>query len=237
MKDDIRSLMDLQAIDLQMQSLDRQIVLGHGDIEQRKAKIEARKSAIADYTERLAVGEKRKRTLEAEVEDESVRIKDRQTKLMNIQTNREYQSLLKEVEDGKNANKQREEELLLILEQGEATRRKIEEESNLCAAEEKLLVEEAEKVALTVSELSKQREEIEKSREGKAKKVNANYLRKYEMLRERRDGLAVTGVTNGVCRGCNMNIPPQLFNDLLRDDKILACPTCNRMMYHQPASE
>lgn len=237
MKDDIRSLMDLQAIDLQMQALDRQIVLGHGDIEQRTAKIEARKNAIAEYTEKLAAGEKRKRQLDAEVEDELVRIKDRQTKLMNVQTNREYQSLLKEVEDGKLANKQREDELLLILDQSESLKKKTEEESNLVTAEETLLVEEREKVAQTVGELSRQKEEIEKSREGKAKKVNASYLRKYEMLRERRDGLAVTPVTNGVCRGCNMNIPPQLFNDLLRDDKILSCPTCNRIMFHQPASE
>lgn len=237
MKDDIRSLMDLQAIDLQMQALDRQIVLGHGDIEQRTAKIEARKNAIAEYTEKLAAGEKRKRQLDAEVEDELARIKDRQTKLMNVQTNREYQSLLKEVEDGKLANKQREDELLLILETSESLKKKLDEESNLVTAEEKLLVEESEKVAQTVGELNRQKEEIEKSREGKAKKVNASFLRKYEMLRERRDGLAVTGVTNGVCRGCNMNIPPQLFNDLLRDDKILSCPTCNRIMYHQPPSE
>jgi predicted nucleic acid-binding Zn-ribbon protein len=75
------------------------------------------------------------------------------------------------------------------------------------------------------------------ARERLAKKVDAKYLTRYEMLRNKRNGLAVTGVTRGVCRGCNMNIPPQMFNQLLREQELLTCPTCNRMMYHLPDVE
>jgi predicted nucleic acid-binding Zn-ribbon protein len=31
-----------------------------------------------------------------------------------------------------------------------------------------------------------------------------------------------------------MNLPPQQFNLLLRGDKILECPSCQRLLYHQP---
>ena len=55
--------------------------------------------------------------------------------------------------------------------------------------------------------------------------------------KEPKYGLAVTGVTRGVCRGCNMNIPPQMFNQLLKEEELLSCPTCNRMMYHLPEVE
>ena len=45
---------------------------------------------------------------------------------------------------------------------------------------------------------------------------------------------AIVPVINGVCQGCFMSIPPQQFNDILRGDKLLNCPTCQRILYHQP---
>jgi len=38
-------------------------------------------------------------------------------------------------------------------------------------------------------------------------------------------------VRNGTCQGCNMNIPPQLYNQLQRGDTIELCGTCNRIIY------
>ena len=67
-----------------------------------------------------------------------------------------------------------------------------------------------------------------------ATKINTPVLRKYDMLRERRNGKAIVPVTKGVCQGCFMSIPPQQFNDILRGDKMLNCPTCQRILYHQP---
>ena len=37
--------------------------------------------------------------------------------------------------------------------------------------------------------------------------------------------------SNGTCQGCNMNIPPQLYNILQRGDAIELCPNCNRIIY------
>ncbi len=237
MKQEIKILMDLQAIDLEISKRDEKMAVGFADLESRKETIEKRTESIQSFNERLETAEAKRRELEAQVEDETVRIKDRQTKLMNVQTNREYQSLLKEIEDGKNANKQREEETVLHMEEAESITKKLEELNNLTGAEEKLLAEETEKIDKANATLSKQKEKIVKKRDTKAKKVGAAFLRKYELLREKRNGLAVAGVTNGVCLGCNMNIPPQLFNNLLREEELLSCPTCNRMMYHLPAED
>ena len=237
MKDDIQSLMDLQAIDLDVQKIEEKMAVGYGALEAKKNEIESNRESITDYQEQLEIGEKRRRELEALVEDEQERIKDRQTKLMNIQTNREYQSILKEIEDTKLSNKQREEELILLLEQSESIQSKINELTDSCNASEEKLNEETVSVEKASSKLGTAMRKIEKSRTAQAKKVNGKYLKRYEMLRERRNGLAVAGVTKGVCLGCNMNIPPQMFNELLKEKEILSCPTCNRMMYHRPIEE
>ena len=237
MKEAIKNLMDLQVIDLEVQKIDEQMADGHGELLTKGRQIEQGHAAITDYKEQFELGEKRRRELEATIADESDRIKDRQTKLMSIQTNREYQSILKEIEDTKVANSQREEELTLLMEQSELIQKKIEEYTNRCAEQEAQLEADSQRVAEESARLEAEKEQITRTREAQAQRVDSRYLARYEMLRSKRNGLAVTGVTRGVCRGCNMNIPPQMFNQLLKEQDLLTCPTCNRMMYHQPELE
>jgi predicted nucleic acid-binding Zn-ribbon protein len=44
-------------------------------------------------------------------------------------------------------------------------------------------------------------------------------------------GMAVVPVEQAVCMGCHMNIPAQLYNELLRYDELRFCPHCNRIIY------
>lgn len=233
MKEVIANLTDLQSIDREIQELDKEMAEGLGDLDGRRGAIEMNRASIVDFVESLETGEKRSRELEALIEDDGVKLKDRQTKLMSVQTNREYQSILKEIEDTKQQCKQREDEQVLLLEQTESIKKKIEELTTLCENEEASLLEEEEKVAARSKKLESQKTKIQKSRDKQAKLVDRKYLGRYERLREKRNGMAVAAVTNGVCSGCNMNIPPQLFNNLLRENELLSCPTCNRMMYFQ----
>jgi predicted nucleic acid-binding Zn-ribbon protein len=51
------------------------------------------------------------------------------------------------------------------------------------------------------------------------------------MLISRRGGTAVVNVKNGVCLGCFMNIPPQLFIEVTKNNRLILCPSCNRIFY------
>lgn len=234
MKENILQLKELQDIDLKIGRLDKEISEGSAALARRQAGIAARRSGIQDLEERITASGQRLREIEAELADELARLKDRQAKLMNVQTNREYQSLLKETEDIKRANRQREEEVVQLMEQVEALKARITEESNVCETEEKLLAEEAERTERETAQLVAEKVEIVKARESKAGSVPPQLLKKYTTIREKRNGLAVVAVSNNVCHGCFMNIPSQLYNELMREDKLLSCPTCHRIMFHQP---
>lgn len=237
MKENLVHLKELQTIDLKVSQLDAQLAASAAELAQRQAKIaehEARAKALEEKIESL---EQRRRELENEVENDVARIRDRQGKLMNVQTNREYQSLLKETDDAKKANKQREEEAMQLMEQIEACKAKAEEENNLRSADESLLAEATAEAERQTGELNTAKATILKERDTKAKAVTAAMLKKYDMLRERRNGIAVVEVVQGVCRGCHMNIPPQLFNELRKEESLLSCPTCNRIMFYQPDAE
>lgn len=233
LRESIRNLMELQAIDLQVRKLDDEITLSNLELDKRKAKIDAEQKAIAELEQRAEACDKRRRELEASIEDEYANVKDRQAKMMNVQTNREYQSLLKEIEDGKETNRQREDEAVLLAEEIESIRKKLAESRNLCSGEETLLQEETARVENLAAQINVEKQKIVLSRAEKTQKVANNILNRYELLRQKRNGLAIVGVVNGVCQGCNMNIPPQMFNNLLKQQELLSCPICNRMMFHQ----
>ncbi|CAD7771580.1 C4-type zinc ribbon domain protein [Candidatus Methanoperedenaceae archaeon GB37] len=50
-------------------------------------------------------------------------------------------------------------------------------------------------------------------------------------IRKRRNGRAVVSVNDAVCEGCHMHIPPQNYNELLKCDKLMTCPSCQRIIY------
>ncbi len=237
MKKEIQSLMELQVVDLEISKLEKEMATGTADLEKQRETIDARNKAIAEYSSKLEVIEQRRREIEAENEDGAVMIKDRQTKMMNVQTNREYQSIIKEIEDAKNSAQLREDELIRLMEQSEYLENKIKEQQGVAKDEEKELADDSAKVEGDAAKLSTKKNKIMKTRNTKAKKVSAGHLRKYEQLRIHRNGLAVASVTAGVCHGCYMNIPPQLYNDLMKEENLLSCPACNRMIYFKPESE
>ena len=72
--------------------------------------------------------------------------------------------------------------------------------------------------------------ELRVERDKLAAEVKPDVLKRYGSIRMRR-GLAVVSVRNGTCQGCNMNIPPQLYNVLQRGQTIETCPSCHRIIY------
>jgi predicted nucleic acid-binding Zn-ribbon protein len=234
LNEEIKQLTGLQVIDLQVAELDEEIDAGQAAIDKLLGSIEERQTSIEELKAKIEAAEARQREIEAEQEDELGRIKDRQSKLMQVQTNREYHSLLKEIEDGKKANKEREEEAVQLMEQIESLTLIMDEQKKLSQGDDKQLAQEKKKVNGEAAKLNEKKEAFAKKRKTMIKNFRSSLLKKYDMLRERRNGRAVVGVVNGVCQGCFMNIPPQQFNDLLKGEKMLFCPTCNRILYHQP---
>lgn len=61
--------------------------------------------------------------------------------------------------------------------------------------------------------------------------VEEDLLRRYDLLCERKGGVAVVAVHSGICDGCHMAIPARLVTRLEKDpDLIAACDGCGRLL-------
>jgi predicted nucleic acid-binding Zn-ribbon protein len=187
----------------------------------------------AAQAERDAV-DARRRELEAHLEDEEAKMTDRRMRLNRVRNEKELQSIRREIEIGKEANQQTEEQLLAIFES--------QEKFNAAAKEAETLLRELEqtgaaKVAERRVRISQLKAEVESQREGRARlaaTLDRNLRKKYEQIFERRGGTAVVEVRNGTCLGCHMNLPPQFFNELQRTREVRLCPSCHRILFWRP---
>jgi hypothetical protein len=74
-------------------------------------------------------------------------------------------------------------------------------------------------------------ESLENERSEFCKAIDEGLLKKYDILRQNKEGLSISPVFNGICQACHMGIPPQKFNELIRGDTLMTCPCCSRIIY------
>jgi len=230
----LTQLVNLQAIDLEIDQIDNAIKSEQSALDERMSALAKREAFINELQEKIASLQKENRTLEGEMADKMDHVRERQSKMMQVQTGREQTALLKEIEDAKKSAKENEEKIMVIMESIESLSAQLEEEKNLLKGEKKLVIEETDKVRANIEVINKGKKKKDAKRNDQAEKIKKSLLRKYDTLRQHRNGLAVVNVVDGVCQGCFMAVPPQRFNMLLKGDEIYDCPTCQRLNYYVP---
>ena len=233
----LSQLIELQAIDMEIDRIDQAIKAEQNGLDERITALAKREALINELQEKIVAQQKETRNLEGDMADRMDHVRERQSKMMQVQTGREQTALLKEIEDAKKSAKENEEKVVALMESIEQLTARITEEKNLLKGEKELVAEETEKVRVSIEEINKGKRDKDLRRGEQAARIKSGTLRKYDTLRQRRNGLAVVNVVDGVCQGCFMAIPPQLFNQLLRGDQLFECPTCQRMIFYQRPAE
>ncbi len=191
----------------------------------------ARVSAVLEREKvQLTETERYRSEQDTQLKHEEQQLAKAKQKATQVKNQKEFMSLQREIETTRRLIGEREEEVLKLSEAVEAFRAKIvSHEADVAKLREGF---EAERTAADVrlAALSAAIAEHRKARDLVAVKVRADVRRKYDAIKLKK-GRAVVAVKGGVCQGCNMRIPPQLYNTLQRGNSLELCPTCARMIY------
>jgi len=231
MQNDIVRLIELQKLDLEILKLERSMAEVPEALKKVKEKKESLEGKLANLTAIIEEKEAQRKLFEEELKEEIKRLKQTQARLTQIRGTREYQILLAEIEEIKRTNKQKEEEILKLMEEVEkltVEKNKIEEELNKIT---QIFDEENKKFEELCQKLKEEIAKLTEKRAQMTKKVSSGILRKYEMIRQKKGGIGIAPVDNGVCEGCHMAIPPQLYIEIQKDKRFHECPHCKRIIY------
>ncbi len=231
MQNKMNLLKDLQEIDQEISSIEATLK-GYRD---ELATFEADAARVQEMLDQLNGEVALLQQSEAQLQQDLLKERDNvvrvEGRLPEIQTQKEYVAVLKEIDIAKKANRELEEQLqskqqeIAALDgdrqEKEGELAVINEKSAARGGELKTLLAESESVLLKRTQ----------TRESVAKELPASLLRKYHTLFKRRSGLALALARNGACLGCHMQLPPQQYNKLLRATELQTCPHCNRILY------
>jgi len=208
-----------------------------GDLQGKEKVLEAKKKEIESLTAALAEKEKLRREKDRLFQDEGKKVMDKRMRMNRIKNAKELQALQREIDQIKQSNSELEEALIQVLMDIDGIKANIkakEEEMAQMQGEWQQKQQEMESqitgIEQAVSEASTRRRTI-------ASQVTGDLISRYEMIFSRRGGTAVVEVTGGICQGCHMNIPPQLWNEIIKSDKVHLCPSCQRILYYKPSVE
>jgi predicted nucleic acid-binding Zn-ribbon protein len=229
--EDVRLLIELQGIDSAIVRNTEIVEAIPAKVSLVEQPLREAQAAYEKLKQNLEVFAKKKKTKEGLLDDVNEKIKKLKARTTEIKTNKEYQALLKEIETGEKERNAVEDEILILMESIESCNSELDEQK------EKVRVEEGKREAFKrkledeAAEVRKELDELRLRRESVAKGIDGDIYSLYFKLLEGRRGLAVVEAKDEVCRGCNMNMPPQLFVEIKKNEKIFQCPQCGRILY------
>jgi len=185
----------------------------------------------ADELERV---NKERRELEQALQDIENTIRKLKSKSLEIKTNKEYQAILKEIALAENEKSEIEEKILLLFDRIDDLKSQMLEKERYKKEKEAEFNKEKKKVEDELDQLAENLKECERQKALLIPKVETGLFEKYTKLMASRRNLAVVPVENEYCLGCHMRIPPQMFAELKKNDKITYCLNCHRILYWRP---
>ena len=232
MKEQIDILIKLQKIELETNSV-KSIL---GEVSKRfdvlDSGLEDFKKRMEDEDSLISELKKKYRQCESDVQTNLSQAAKSQEKLRAVKTNKEYQSMLKEIEEITGRNSAIEDTMLEHLDRIDEVEKNIATEkeeylklSDQVKSEKRIINQEVEEGKKKLAGLETDWNEV-------SRMVVPELMKKYLMIKEQLGrSIAVVPVKNAVCNGCNMNIPPQMYNELQRFDNLRFCPYCQRIIY------
>lgn len=235
LRDKLKALEELQQIDLDSGALSAEA----GQIPVRRSQIDASlavaRKAYEGEKDRLDGNEREKRGTEQLLIMERDKVKKWEGRLGDIKTPREYAALSREIDIAKKTNESQNETLRSLSAQADEIKKSLDAAADALSEREMGAEAELQELASREAEFQKKLGDLAGRRAEAARRVDPQLLARYENIKKRRAGIAVSPVTGQTCGGCNRNIPPQLFIVLQRAESIETCPNCNRIIYSAQA--
>ncbi len=231
MEDQIRTLVKVQSLDVQIYRLRKEKEAKPKELEGLRGTLEASRDELKRGQERLKSLQVEMKTKEVELATKEEEVKKYQAQLFKIKTNKEYQALQKEIEGSKADNSVLEEEIINLLDEIDMVGEEASKKKDVAAAEEVKLKEEEAKVEVQLRQIEEELNKLNGERAALTPQVEPSVLARYERILANKDGLAMVRVEGEACQGCYMNVPPQVVNEIKMAKGLVICGNCSRILY------
>ena len=233
---DLERLITLQRIDSSIHGSEHRLADEPARIKALDARLDEARQQVSGARERIAQNTAARRDIEKDVVLHQGRLSKFRDQAMNVKTNQEYHAIQHEIAFAQNEIKTHEDRMLeRMVEADELTAALKLAESGLKTAEKEV---EAEKRAIAIEhdELRASVDALKRERTGVIGSLAPDALNVFELVSKRRNGVAMAEAKDGICTICHVRLRPQVFNTVLKNEAVIQCDHCQRILYFVPAA-
>jgi uncharacterized protein len=236
MNADLQRLIDLQRLDSAVHDAQRRLA----DAPERETALEARldtaRQQVAAAKARLTDSQNARRAIEKEVAVHQGRLSKFREQAMAVKTNQEYHAIQHEISFAQTEIKKLEDAVLEHMVEGDDLAVMVKRADAELAAEQKAV--DADRRALSADAVTLQAalERLGAERAAVVAAIDKPVLSLFEQIARKRHGVAVAEARDGICTICHVRLRPQVFNNVRRNDSIVQCDSCNRILFFVPAA-
>jgi len=230
---DLEALIHLQHADTSLRRVEAELAALPG----ARALIESRLGVERGRLDAAKVAldgcQKARRQHEGAVQDFETKRSKYKGQLMEVKTNKEYTAMLHEIETVEREIRSREDQILAEMEQAEGLAAEVKREEALFKAEEERGKTEIKALDERRKALEAQMTGLTEERDAAGAKVSPTRLELFKRVAKAR-GDAVALAQDEMCVACHVRLRPQMFMEIKRNDEIMQCPSCGRVLYYEP---
>lgn len=231
----LKNLVQLQELDLKIDAIKKSQNSLPSNLKTLDDSLTKLRTAHSTKKNQIEEIQKTKRQTQAALEINQDRLSRANSKLEAVHNAQEFQAANKEIDQLKklnssleDQNKKSDTELEEAQKEFSLLEEQIENSQKERDAQFAIVTGQDHQFNNDVTILKSERMEF-------SSKVEPGILAQYNRIRNARGGLGVVPAVGGRCKGCNMVVPPQLYNEVQKGTTLHSCPSCNRILFVAPA--
>jgi predicted nucleic acid-binding Zn-ribbon protein len=233
MNPDLEKLVRLQRAESDLRRVEADLA----EAPKRRTALDARlaeeKARLDGAREAIAASQKARRQLEGDLQDLEAKRSRYKGQLMEVKTNKEYTAMLHEIEAVEREIRAREDQVLAEMEKAESLGVEVKREEAVFAELEAQNRDEGRALEQRAESLRKEAERLAAERDAVAATVPSELRELFQRVARLR-GIAVAEVKDAICQLCHVKLRPQMYLDLKRNEQVVQCPACSRILFYEP---
>lgn len=231
MNADLDRLIRLQKLETAAEEARRKIADHPVRMQALEERLQGAKDVVSGAKARLTDAQTKRRADEKEVAGVQARLTKFKDQLLEVKTNREYQTMLHEIEVAQTDIRTREDRILETMMEADELSAAVKKSEAELKAVEKEVSAERQRLDSEVAALQAELDRTGSAREKLAVEISPAALSTFERVARGRKGLGVAEARNGMCTVCHVRLRPQVFNDIRTNETIIQCDSCQRILF------
>lgn len=231
---DLERLMALQKLDSAIHADERKLADEPARLKNIESRIEQARQAVAKAKDATALNQTARRDIEKELAVHQGRLSKYKDQSAAVKTNQEFHAIQHEMTFAQNEIRAQEDRMLERMMEADDLARTAKAADTELASVLKAADDEKKVIAQEHAAAQAALAQLRADRTALVSTITPSVLSTFELVSKRRNGIGIAEARDGICTICHVRMRPQVFLIVRRNEEVVQCDSCQRIMYFIP---